>query len=141
MSGLAGVFVMLGVLWLLQLGLAWRQAMAFQRQVTALRTGGRVVSIGMARTRFRKVYVALAANEHGQITDALTLSGRTVFAIGKPEPRLVGARASALAEGRRMPDLPELVAGAAMQAAGFVQARRSAKPAAKSATKPAATVG
>lgn len=138
MSGLASVFVMLGVLWLLQLGLAWRQAMAFQKQVTALRRGGRATSIGMARSRFRKVYVALAADESGRVVDALQLSGRTVFAIGKPVPLLVGARISALAKGRTAPDLPELVAGAAVQAAGFVQARRSAT---KTQNKTAVSVG
>lgn len=136
MSGLGGIFVMLGALWLLQLGLAWRQAMRFHKQVTALRTGGTLVSIGMGRTRFRKVYVALAVDENGVVTSALTLSGRTVFAIGKADERLVGLRAAAVAKGRLLPELPALIAGAAVQAAGFVQVRRIGRTG-----KAAATVG
>lgn len=130
MSGLAGIFVMLGVLWLLQLGLTWRQAMRFQRQVAGLRAPGARVSIGMSRTRFSKLYVALAVNPYGVITDALTLSGRTVFASGRPEARLVGLRIGSVANGLLPQGIPELVAGAATQAAGFVRGRRTSQRAA-----------
>lgn len=127
MSGLASVFVMLGVLWLLQLGLTWRQAMRFQKQVSALRSPGVLVSIGMARSRFSKVYVALAVDADAVITDALTLGGRTVFATGTPEPGLMGLRLGPVAKGRLLQGVPELVARAATQAAGFIQGHRARK--------------
>lgn len=126
MNGLAGIFVMLGVLWLLQLGLAWRQAMRFQKQVSRLRTDGAVVAIGMARTRWRKVYVALAERD-GAVSDALVLAGRTVFTEGRPEPRLSGLRIGAVAKGFLLQDIPELIAEAATQAAGFVTNARKRK--------------
>lgn len=119
MNGLTGIFVVLGVLWLLQLGLAWHQAMRFQKQVSALRRDGAAVAIGMARTRFRKVYVALAEQDE-RISAALVLTGRTVFASGRPVPELTGLRVGAVAKRRLLPELPDLVAEAAAQAAGFL---------------------
>jgi DNA-binding transcriptional regulator of glucitol operon len=122
MSNIAWVLLVLAAGWLLQLGMAWRQARRFTAAVAGLRRHGGRVAIGMGRRRFRKSYVALAV-EGVTVTRALVLTGTTVFADARLEPLLAGSRVSELARGRAAPELPEPIRAAATQAAGFLTAK------------------
>jgi len=56
--GIAVLFLVLGVVWLVQLGLAYLQARRFMARVRALRRSG-TVAVGLAGTRYRgRAYVA-----------------------------------------------------------------------------------
>jgi len=125
-SAWAVIIVAVAVGWVLQLGMAWRQAHRFSTAVAGLRrrTGGRV-SVGMGRRRLRKAYVALAS-DGTTVTRALVLRGVTTFAEAREEPALAGQRVRELAEGRVEGELPEAVSAAAVQAAAFLTGARSA---------------
>jgi DNA-binding transcriptional regulator of glucitol operon len=122
MSNIAWVLLVLATGWILQLGMAWRQARRFTAAVTALRRQGGRVAIGMGKRRFRKSYVALAV-EGVTVVRALVLTGTTVFADARPEPLLAGRRVSDLARGRPVPGLSAPLHAAAVQAAGFLTAQ------------------
>jgi DNA-binding transcriptional regulator of glucitol operon len=122
MSNIAWVLLVLAAGWLLQLGMAWRQARRFTAAVAALRRQGGRVAIGMGRRRFRKSYVAIAV-EGVTVIRALVLTGTTVFADARPEPLLAGQRVTDLARGRVPPGLPEPIRAGATQAAGFLTAK------------------
>jgi DNA-binding transcriptional regulator of glucitol operon len=122
MSDIAWVLLALVAGWLLQLGMAWRQARRYYAAVAALRRRRGRVAVGLGKRRFRRAYVALAV-QGVTVTEALVLVGTTVFATGRPEPLLVGKRVGELAHGRGMPELPEQVRAAATQAAGYLAAK------------------
>jgi DNA-binding transcriptional regulator of glucitol operon len=126
MSGWTWIIIAVAVGWVLQLGMAWRQARRFSAAVAGLRrsTGGKV-SVGMGKRRLRKAYVALAA-DGTTVTRALVLRGVTTFAQAAPEPALAGLRLRDLAEGRLPDGLSAPVAAAATQAAAFLTGARSA---------------
>lgn len=118
--GIAVLFLVLGALWLLQLGLAYLQARRFMGRVRGLRRAG-TVAIGVAGTRLRgRAYVALAAGPDGLVSGALALRGATVFANARPVPALLGRSTAELAAGDpAVPgnDLPARVLEAAHEAA------------------------
>ncbi|HEX6756479.1 MAG TPA: transcriptional regulator GutM [Mycobacteriales bacterium] len=126
MSGWTWIIIAVAVGWVLQLGMAWRQARRFSAAVASLRksTGGRV-SVGMGKRRLRKAYVALAG-DGTTVTRALVLRGVTTFAEAEPEPALAGQRLRDLAEGRVPDGLTAPVAAGATQAAAFLTGARSA---------------
>ena len=72
--GVGAIFVLLGLLWALQLFLAYQQAQRFMRQARVLRRQGRV-SIGASRRQFR---------------DAPTWSLRWDPTTASPRPRRCG---------------------------------------------------
>lgn len=128
MESLAVLFLGLGLLWLAQFALTWRQAQAFLRATRVLRAAGRVAT-GMGRQRpVRRAYVSLAADDAGKVTGAHALSGRTVFARPRPVAALVGLSVYDLARGAAMPDLAPAVRAAACQAAGLLARATSPKP-------------
>ena len=106
--------------WVVQLVLAYRQSMAFNRAVRALRTYG-TVSVGVAGRRYRggRQYVAIAADERGQVRNALTLRGFTTFARPRPLPALFDTRISTLRGDREIPQLSRQQREAARQAASL----------------------
>lgn len=110
------------VVWFAQRLLAVHQAMRFRRQYAALRRDGRAVAVGAAKRFGRRVYVALAADHDGTIAESMVFRGITVFAGGRSEPQLTGARVGRLASGRAPDGMDPLVAEAAGQAAGFLSA-------------------
>jgi DNA-binding transcriptional regulator of glucitol operon len=115
--GVGAIFLLLAVLWLLQLGLAYRQARRFMARARALRRQGRV-SIGASPRRLRgRAYVVVAVGPDDRVTAAEVLRGITVFANARPEPALVGLPAAELAAGRQVPGLPPRVLAAAYSAA------------------------
>jgi DNA-binding transcriptional regulator of glucitol operon len=75
--------------WVLQLGMAWRQAKRFSAVVGGPRRGGGKVSVGTGKRRLRKAYVALASDGTA-VTRALVPRGVTTFADAREEPALAG---------------------------------------------------
>jgi DNA-binding transcriptional regulator of glucitol operon len=123
--GVGAIFLLLGVLWLLQLILAWQQAQRFMQQARALRRHG-TVSIGASPRKVRgRAYVALATGPDGRVTAAEALRGITVFANARPAPALVGLRAAELAAGEPVPGLHPKVLAAARSAAAVLHPARS----------------
>ena len=123
--GIGWLFLTIGVLWLLQLLLAYQQARHFMARARALRRHGRV-SIGASPRRIRgRAFVVVAVGPDDRIIAAEALRGITVFANAKPVPALIGLRAAELAAGAEVPGLAPTVQTAAQQAAAFVHPDRA----------------
>ena len=118
-SSTTSLLICVGALWLTQRLLSINQIMKFQKQLAALRRQGRT-SVATAKRRGRRVYVALAFDDHSVVTDNLVLRGWTVFSRGRQQPELIGCRAPDLAGGRMPAVLPPLVDTATREAAGFL---------------------
>ena len=115
--GIGWLFLLLGVLWLLQLVLAYQQAQRFMARARRLRRHGKV-SIGASPRKVRgRAYVVVAVGPDDRVTAAEALRGITVFANARPVPALVGLPAAELAAGAPVPDLPPRVQAAARSAA------------------------
>src|SRR5512132_1292867 len=111
--GFGWMFLLIGVLWLLQLVLAYLQAQRFMARARALRGRGRV-SVGASPRRIRgRAYVVVAVGPDDRVTAAEALQGITVFANARPVPALVGLPAAELAAGAPVPELAPRAAGAA----------------------------
>ena len=118
--GVGAIFVLLGLLWALQLFLAYQQAQRFMRRARVLRRLGRV-SIGASRRQFRgRAYVVVAVGPDDRVTAAEALRGVTVFANPKPVPALIGLPAAELAAGAEVPGLHPKVLAAAHSAAATI---------------------
>jgi glucitol operon activator protein len=116
----AAIFLLLGLLWALQLMLAYQQAQRFMQRARVLRRHGRV-SIGASRRQFRgRAYVVVAVGTDDRVTAAEALRGVTVFANPKPVPALIGLPAADLAAGTEVPGLHPKVLAAAHSAAAVV---------------------
>jgi glucitol operon activator protein len=119
------IFLLLGVLWLLQLVLAYQQAQRFMARARALRRQGKV-SIGASRRQLRgRAYVVVAVGPDDRLTAAEALRGLTVFANPRPVPALVGLPAAELAAGAQVPGLPPRVLAAAHSAAATLHPDRA----------------
>ena len=122
------LFLLLAVLWALQLGLAYQQAQAFMARARVLRRLGRV-SIGASPRRIRgRAYVVVAVGPDDRVTAAEALRGVTVFANARPVPALVGLAAAELAAGVQVPDLHPLVQVAAQSAAATLHPELAGAP-------------
>jgi len=122
------LFLLLAVLWALQLGLAYQQAQAFMARARALRRLGRV-SIGASPRRIRgRAYAVVAVGPDDRVTAAEALRGVTVFANARPVPALVGLAAAELAAGVQVPDLHPLVQVAAQSAAATLHPELAGAP-------------
>lgn len=114
--------------WMVQLVLTYRQSMAFNADVRAMRPSG-TVSVGAAGKRYRggRAFVAIAVDDQGVVRDAITLSGWTTFARARRLPALVGQRATRLKGDRDVPGVSPQQRDAARQAATLLlQAARPA---------------
>ena len=126
--GVGWLFLLLGVLWLLQLALAYQQAQRFMARARALRRLGRV-SIGASPRRLRgRAYVVVAVGPDDRLTAAEALRGYTVFANAKPVPALVGLAAAQLAAGAQVPGLAPRVLAAAHGAAAVLHPDHAGAP-------------
>ena len=115
--GFGWMFLLIGVLWLLQLVLAYLQARRFMARARALRRLGRV-SVGASPRRIRgRAYVVVAVGPDDRVTAAEALQGITVFANARPVPALVGLPAAELAAGAQVAGLAPRVLAAAHSAA------------------------
>ena len=123
--GVGWLFLTIGVLWALQLLLAYQQARQFMARARTLRRQGRV-SIGASPRRIRgRAFVVVAVGSDDRIVAAEALRGITVFANAKPVPALLGLRATDLAAGAEVAGLAPTVQAAAQQAAAFVHPDRA----------------
>jgi DNA-binding transcriptional regulator of glucitol operon len=123
--GIGWLFLTIGVLWLLQLLLAYQQARHFMARARALRRQGRV-SIGASPRRLRgRAFVVVAVGPDDRIAAAEVLQGITVFANARPAPALIGLRPADLAAGAEVPGLAPNVLTAARQAAAFAHPGRA----------------
>ena len=121
--GVGAIFLLLGLLWVLQLGLAYQQAQRFMARARALRRKGRV-SIGASRRQLRgRAYVVVAVDADDRVVAAEALRGVTVFANARPVPDLLGLTAAELAAGAPIPGLPPRVLAAAHSAATAIHPR------------------
>jgi DNA-binding transcriptional regulator of glucitol operon len=134
--GIGWVFLLIGVLWLLQLLLAYQQAQRFMARARALRRLGKV-SIGASPRRLRgRAYVVIAVGPDDRVTAAEALRGVTVFADARPVPALVGLPAAELAAGTQALDLPPRVTAAAQSAAAVVHPEHAGAPEATGGRSP-----
>jgi glucitol operon activator protein len=118
--GVAAIFVLLGLLWALQLVLAYQQAQRFMQRARVLRRHGRV-SIGASRRQLRgRAYVVVAVAPDDRVSAAEALRGVTVFANPRPVPALLGLPAAELAAGANVPGLHPKVLAAAHSAAALI---------------------
>jgi len=118
--GVGVIFILVGLLWLLQLVLAYQQARRFMHRARVLRRQGRV-SIGASRRQLRgRAYVALAVGPDDRVAAAEALRGITVFANARPVPALLGLSAAELAAGVLVPGRPPRVLAAAQSAAATI---------------------
>ena len=118
--GVAAIFVLLGLLWALQLVLAYQQAQRFMQRARVLRRHGRV-SIGASRRQLRgRAYVVVAVGPDDRVSAAEALRGVTVFATPRPVPALLGLPAAELAAGANVPGLHPKVLAAAHSAAAVI---------------------
>ena len=103
--------------WAVQAYLSFNQALAFNKQVVALRKQG-TVTVGAAGKRYRggRAYVALAIDDREIITDTLTLSGFTTFARGRRLAPLVGSTTTQIKGDREFPGLSKQQRDAAREA-------------------------
>ena len=111
------ILLLIGVMWVFQLFLTYRQAMRFNDTLKPLRQQGRA-AIGLGGKRYRggQAFVAIAEKE-GIVVDARVMTGFTVFAGPKPCPELIGLSLTRLAEDGNIPGLSKKVKLAAQMAA------------------------
>jgi DNA-binding transcriptional regulator of glucitol operon len=126
--GVGWIFLLIAVLWLLQLGLAYLQARRFMARARALRGLGRV-SVGASPRRTRgRAFVVVAVGPDDRVTAAEALQGITVFANARPVPALVGLPAAELAAGAQVPQLAPRVLAAAHGAAAALHPDHAGAP-------------
>lgn len=103
--------------WMVQMYLCYQQSTAFNRQVLALRRRG-TVSVGAAGKRYRggRAFVAIAVDDHGIVRDALSLTGFTTMARGKPVPGLFDVKTSRILSSAPLPGVSTTQHEAAKQA-------------------------
>ncbi|HWL49312.1 MAG TPA: transcriptional regulator GutM [Acidimicrobiia bacterium] len=103
--------------WMVQTYFTYRQSMAFNRDVMALRNKG-TVSVGVAGKRYRggRAFVAIAIDDHGVVKDALTLTGFTTFSRAKTLPALFDVTTSRIHAEEQLPGLSPQQHEAARQA-------------------------
>lgn len=124
MGGLTRLFILIGIMWALQLYLAWRQAATFQKDMKALRQHAPNVAIGVGGRRYRggRAYVALAADNEGIVRNALVLSGLSIFARAKAIGDYTGFSIEDIITGQRaMVSRPTKVIEAAKTAAEHIR--------------------
>lgn len=112
--------------WLVQIFFTYRQSMAFNDDVRKLRASG-TVSVGAGGNRYkgRRSFVAIAVDESGVVRDAMTLSGLTTFARGRPLPGLLDVKVSVLRGDRDLPHVSSSQRMAARQAVELYDAART----------------
>ncbi|WP_210650097.1 transcriptional regulator GutM [Nocardioides sp. SYSU D00065] len=123
-----GIIIIAAVVagWLVQIFLTYRQSMAFNDDVRALRTSGTVsVGVGGNRYKGRRSFVAIAVDADGVVRDAITLGGLTTFARARPVPGLLDLKVSTLRGDRALADVSPSQRLAARQAADLYDAART----------------
>ena len=123
MSQLGRLFIILAAMWLIQLGLAFRQAKIFEKDLKGLRKLG-TVATGMGGRRYRggRAFVALAADDAGIVKTGLVLKGFTTFTNSKPITQYTGFSLDEIISGNRVAsNVPTKVSEAAVMAAQAIK--------------------
>jgi DNA-binding transcriptional regulator of glucitol operon len=116
-SHVSYIFLVVAVVWAVQLGLAYWQLQRFHRRIAELRRYGRT-SVGMSGNRWRgRTYGVLAVDPEGTIRRAEVFAGVTIFSQLRPVSALEGRPLSAVAA-----DSPPPAGVPASQWAAFTQA-------------------
>jgi DNA-binding transcriptional regulator of glucitol operon len=112
--------------WMVQLYATYRQSMAFNREVVALRRRG-TVSVGLGGKRYRggRAYVAIAIDDRGVVRDALTLQGFTTFSRARPLPGLLDVSTRTIRADEPLPGVSRQQHEAARQAVDLAKSRVS----------------
>jgi glucitol operon activator protein len=110
--------------WMVQMYLTFRQSMAFNKAVVAMRDRG-TVSVGVAGKRYRggRAFVALAIDDGGVVRDALTLSGLTTFSRARPLVGLLDVKARRILAEQPIEGLTRQQREAARQAVDLARTR------------------
>jgi glucitol operon activator protein len=110
--------------WMVQMYLTFRQSMAFNKEVAAMRHQG-TVSVGVAGKRYRggRAFVAVAIDDRGVVRDALTLTGFTTFSRAKPLVGLLDVRTRRILADQPLPGLSRQQHEAARQAVDLARSR------------------
>jgi len=131
MSVIEEVAVLALAVWLVQLGLAYRQAQLFSKRIGALRKFG-VCATGQAGGMYRgRVYAVLVAHpQTRRIVKAERLQGLTVFAGLKPIPQLEGYTIDDLLSDQPLsvPGVSPRIISAGRSAAQIIQQALEKKP-------------
>lgn len=118
------IFLILGVLWVIQFGLAYWQMRRFYQKMTTLRKSG-LTAVGLSGNRYKgRFYAVLTVDEHDQIVHAEQFSGWTVFAQLKPIPQLIGMSLPELLNDEANLPIPKRLRPAFANAARDLQAAR-----------------
>jgi DNA-binding transcriptional regulator of glucitol operon len=112
--------------WMVQLYATYRQSMAFNSDVVALRRHG-TVSVGVGGKRYRggRAYVAIAIDDRGVVRNALTLQGFTTFSRARPLPGLLDVSSRAIRADEQLPGVSRQQHEAARQAVDLARPRVS----------------
>jgi glucitol operon activator protein len=111
------IFVVAGILWVLQLFMTYRQSMRFNDVLKPLRAQGRV-AIGLGGKYYKggRAFVAIA-EKGGVVVDARVMTGVTVFAKPQDAPSLKGLSLTQLADDGDIVGMKAKVRSAAQMAA------------------------
>lgn len=118
------LFLALGLMWLIQFGLAYWQMNRFYRRIFFLRKSG-LTAVGLSGNRYKgRSYGVLTINEKNQVVHAEQFSGWTILSQLKPVPGLVGMSLSELLNNESNLPVPKKLQTAFGNAARDLQAAR-----------------
>ncbi len=84
------IFLVVGVLWIVQFGAAYWQMRRFYSRLKEVRRGG-LTAVGLGGGQYKgRSYAVLTVNTFGTIVHAEMFDGWTVFARLKPVPQMLG---------------------------------------------------
>lgn len=118
------LFLILGVLWVIQFGLAyWQMRRFYQRLITLRRSG--LTAVGLSGNRYKgRSYAVLTIDEEGRIIHAEQFSGWTIFAQLRPMPQLIGMSLQELLNNEANLSISKKLRSAFANAARDLQAAR-----------------
>lgn len=120
-SQFGSLFLLVALVWVLQLAFSLLQTRRFHGRVAQLRKGSYATGIGFAGSTWKmKVYGVLVVNEDLTITAAEKLAGFTVFAALKPVPALVGLPLDRVSNGEPVSGVSRKLWAAFQNAAGYI---------------------
>lgn len=118
------LFLILGALWVIQFGLAYRQMRHFYQRMITLRRSG-LTAIGLSGNRYwGRAYAVLTIDEDGRIIHAEQFSGWTVFAQLRSMPPLIGMSLQELLNNEASLPISKKLRSACANAARDLQAAR-----------------
>jgi glucitol operon activator protein len=127
MNQFGSLFLVVALVWVLQLVFSLFQTRRFHGRVAVLRKGSYATGIGYSGSTWKtKVYGVLVVNDELSIIAAEKLSGFTVFAALKPVPALVGLQLDRLSSDQPVTGVSKKAWNAFQNAAGYIMAHHEA---------------